>query len=125
MAEKANDAIVENIAPLLDSEEEYYSDGEERSYDDEDSDYLLEEADAIENELSNKNSNINHSHHNSNSLQPPSPHVQQQEYDTTTTTSNKETKILSAINKFEQAISSIGEGFDAIHQDLKEQKSTV
>ena len=51
MAEKANDAIVENIAPLLDSEEEYYSDGEERSFSDEDSDYLLDEAEAVENEL--------------------------------------------------------------------------
>ena len=51
MAEKANDAIVENIAPLLDSEEEYYSDGEERSFNDEDSDYLLDEAEAVENEL--------------------------------------------------------------------------
>ena len=46
MAEKANDAIVDNIAPLLDdSDEEYYSDGEERSFgEDEDSDGLVEDA---------------------------------------------------------------------------------
>ena len=46
MAEKANDAIVDNIAPLLDdSDEEYYSDGEERSFgEDDDSDDLLEDA---------------------------------------------------------------------------------
>ena len=46
MAEKANDAIVDNIAPLLDdSDEEYYSDGEERSFgEDEDSDGFVDDA---------------------------------------------------------------------------------